>query len=150
MSFKTKVKQIGALQNSWEPGIQALSPTDRGRVDSSKVKLLGSVALDDALQNSLPNAARWDYLVVTLRSKTETAHWIEVHPASGHSTIGHIEAKLSWLQYWIRQNDLDGNPKRFIWIATGKSSFNSLHPKIKALARKGVQFSGRHHTLRNL
>lgn len=148
MSFVADVKATSHLQGAFRKGLKAVATIDRERMTvGSRGALLGSVNLDAALQEPQPDAPRWDYLVGQKNGGTECAHWIEVHPASSTANIGEVEAKLVWLAAWMRTTPLAAYPRKIVWIASGKSAFNSRHPKIRALAGRGLSFAGSHLTL---
>jgi hypothetical protein len=58
------------------------------------------VNVDEALKPVQPNATRWDYGVGFRRGATETAVWVEIHPASSTS-IADMLKKLVWLKNWL-------------------------------------------------
>lgn len=150
MSFSADVKATPHLEDAFCKGLGALSATDKVHLTAgASNKLLGSVDIDTALQPTQPNAARWDYVVGQKQGNQEHLHWIEVHPASGTGNIGEMEAKLRWLAAWMRTTPLASYPKQIVWIASGKSAFNSRHPGLRALASRGLRFAGGHLTLAN-
>jgi hypothetical protein len=148
MTFKKSVKQIADIADRYCPGLQALRGVDKARViiDASG-NLYGSVDVDEALKAKLPNDARWDYVIARKRlGGDEHLHWIEVHPASSTKNIDEIEKKLDWLKGWL---NTVGKPSKayrgeWIWIASGKSTFNQNSPQLKRLAAMGVMFKGGH------
>ena len=97
-----------------------------------------------AQPSAMPNAARWDYLVGRSQSKMQMVHWIEIHPAGGDNNIRELETKLAWLAGWLRGTPLAAYQRDIVWIASGKSAFNSRAPGIRALAAKGCRFVGGH------
>lgn len=144
MSFKLAV--CDALgEDSLHKGLSALKSGDTRHVSCARPRdLAGSADVDSALRATLPDAHRWDYVVGVKAGKSTVAHWIEVHPASGQANISEVERKLEWLAGWLRGKTLAQYPKDIVWIASGKSSFNSRTPRIKALAAKGCRFVGGH------
>lgn len=148
MSFSADVKATLHLGGALCKGLGALSATDRARISvGASIKLAGSVNVDAALKTSQPNAARWDYVVGQKQSNKECLHWIEVHPASGTGNIGEMDAKLKWLAVWMRTTPLASYPRQIVWIASGKSAFNSRHPALRSLANRGLRFAGGHLAL---
>lgn len=148
MSFSADVKATPHLEGALCKGLGALSTIHRVRVTvGASPRLLGSVNVDAALQASQPNAARWDYVVGQKQGNKERLHWIEVHPASGTGNIGEMEAKLNWLAAWMRTTPLASYPRQIVWIASGKSAFNSRHPLLRNLAIRGLRFAGSHLAL---
>ncbi len=147
MTFKTDV--VDALgDGTFHKGLGALKQVDAGHVFCARPReLSGSADVDAALEATLPNAHRWDYVVGRSAGKVVTAHWIEVHPASSTKNIAEVERKLAWLAGWLHGNPLGKYPKDVVWVASGKSTYNTRSPAIKALAAKGCRFVGGHLTL---
>ena len=147
MSFKADV--VEALgDGTFHKGLGALKPVDAGHVSCARPReLVGSAEVDAALAATLPNAHRWDYVVGKTAGNVITAHWIEVHPASSTKNIAEVERKLAWLSRWLHGNPLGAYPKAVVWVASGKSTYNTRSPAIKALAAKGCRFVGGHLTL---
>jgi hypothetical protein len=150
MSFSSSVKATPHLEHSLKKGLGALTAADSAHITvGAAVKLLGSINLDASLREAQPNDARWDYLVGQKAGSREQLHWIEIHPASGTGNIGEMEAKLRWLAAWMRTTPLASYPKQIVWIASGKSAFNSRNPGLRALASRGLRFVGGHLKLAN-
>ncbi|MDP2066921.1 MAG: hypothetical protein U1E02_00445 [Hydrogenophaga sp.] len=147
MSFKADV--VHALgKGTFHKGLGALKQVDADRVSSARPRgLSGSADVDAALAGTLPNAHRWDYVVGKSVGKSVTAHWIEVHPASSTKNIPEVERKLAWLSGWLQGNPLSKYPKDVVWVASGKCTYNTRSPAIKALAAKGCRFVGGHLVL---
>lgn len=149
MSFAADVAATPNLGGTLCKGLGALEATDKTHITvGPSVKLTGSVNVDLALKPSQPNAARWDYVVGQKRGKAEHLHWIEVHPASGGGNIGEMQAKLNWLKSWMDPALLGAYPRQVVWIASGRSAFNSRSPEIRKLASQGLIFVGNHLTLK--
>ncbi len=147
MSFKADVIHTLGV-GTFHKGLGALKPVDAGHVSSVHPReLAGSADVDTALVATLPNAHRWDYVVGKSSGKFVTAHWIEVHPASSTKNIAEVERKLAWLSGWLHGNPLGQYPKDVVWVASGKSTYNTRSPAIKALAAKGCRFVGGHLSL---
>lgn len=147
MSFKANVVQALG-KGTFHKGLGALKPVDAGHISTVRPRdLAGSADVDTALAASLPNAHRWDYVVGKSAGTFVTAHWIEVHPTSSTKNIAEVERKLAWLSWWLQNNPLGRYPKDVVWIASGKSTYNTRSPAIKALAAKGCRFVGGHLAL---
>ncbi|GAA4421894.1 hypothetical protein [Acidovorax lacteus] len=147
MSFKADV--VGALgEGTFNKGLGALKQVDAVHVSSARPReLVGSADVDTALAATLPNAHRWDYVVGKSAGGSVTAHWIEVHPASSTKNIAEVERKLAWLAQWLQGNPLGKYPKDVVWVASGRSTYNTRSPAVKALAAKGCRFVGGHLAL---
>lgn len=147
MSFKADV--VDALgDDTFHKGLGALKQVDSDHVSCARPRdLSGSADVDAALAATLPNAHRWDYVVGKTAGNVITAYWIEVHPASSTKNIAEVEQKLAWLSGWLHGNPLGQYPKDVVWVASGKSNYNTRSPAIKALAAKGCRFVGGHLTL---
>lgn len=144
MSFKADV--VEALgDGTFCRGLGALNQVDSTRVSSASPRaLVGSANVDAALAPTLHNAHRWDYVVGKSEGNIVTALWIEVHPASSTKNISEVNRKLVWLSGWLRGNPLGQYRKDVVWVASGKSTYNTRSPAIKALAAKGCRFVGGH------
>jgi membrane protein YqaA with SNARE-associated domain len=144
MSFKAAVVDVLG-DGAFHKGLGALKPGDADHVSSARPReLSGSADVDTALVATLSNAHRWDYVVGKTAGNVITAHWIEVHPASSTKNIAEVERKLAWLSGWLHGNPLGHYPKDVVWVASGKSTYNTRSPAIKALAGKGCRFVGGH------
>jgi hypothetical protein len=144
MSFKTDVTQVlGA--GAFRKGFGALRQTDVAHVSAQRPRdITGSADVDASLAGSMPNAARWDYVVGRTQGNVLHTHWIELHPASAGKNVHEVEKKLAWLMTWLQANPLAAYSRDVVWIASGKSAFNARSPGIKALASKGCRFVGGH------
>lgn len=151
MKFRQDVESVEGLKGQFRSGLQALKAADRARLTVEKpANLAGSIDIDSAMKSCYPNDSRWDYAVGYKRNAKEVMlYWIEVHPASGGQAITEINRKFDWLARWVATTRLRRYPGKHHWIASGKSSFTALHPKIKALAQRGVLFSGAHLRIAN-
>ena len=147
MSFRADV--VTALgDGTFHKGLGALKAADAGHISSTRPReLAGSADVDAALAVALPNAHRWDYVVGKSVGKSVHAHWIEMHPASSTKNIAEVERKLAWLSGWLRGTPLGVYRKDIVWLASGKSTYNTRSPAIKALAAKGCRFVGGHLSL---
>ncbi len=144
MSFRADVANaLGG--GAFHKGLGALKAVDADHISSTRPReLVGSADVDTALAATFPHAHRWDYVVATSAGKTVTAHWIEVHPASSTKNIAEVGRKLAWLAGWLQGNPLGQYAKDVVWVASGKSTYNTRSPAIKALAAKGCRFVGGH------
>ncbi len=117
MSFLNAVRNIPAIIPCVKVGLQAMGTNSRHVHPSDSRKCEGSVDIDTCLENSDPNACRWDYVL----GYNGQAYFVEVHPASGHIT--EIIAKCEWLRSWLKT---EGAPLAaihgdsvFHWLSTG-------------------------------
>ncbi len=146
MSFQEAVEATPGVAGAYRPGLRALRAMDRDKVSADNPRnLAGSVDLDGALQAGMPDDPRWDYGVGANSAGEEKVFWVEVHPA----TEGEIEAvlaKLMWLKQWLQDSAvaLDGFPREFVWISSGRTAITQRSPKLKRLALAGGVFKGGH------
>ena len=129
-------------------GLGALRHADKLHVSKKKTsKLLGSVDIEKALKPTQPQAHTWDYLVGVQEGNVTRIHWIEIHPASSTGNIAEVTAKMSWLINWMEATPLAQYPRSVVWVASGKSVFNSRSPGLRKLASRGLKFAGSHLVL---
>ena len=153
MTFKEAVKGTRDIDRAWQPGLQALSRADGGHVRvASPRRLRGSVNIDESLKDQYSQAPRWDYAVghQPANGRGEMIYWIEIHPASEHG-VTEVLDKLKWLLQWLRDSAplLREMPPAFIWVSSGKTSFNARSPQARKLAQNRVRNVGRSFTIRD-
>lgn len=145
MSFRDAVAQTQHLgAGAAQAGLQALDAPDRVRIACAKPRRLrGSVNVDRSLQPHRPNDNRWDYAICYERD-AEEIFWVEVHPASD-GDVAVVQRKFEWLRAWLSADGrpLDGFPRQFIWVSSGKTTFTQGSPAIRKLALKGLRAVGR-------
>jgi hypothetical protein len=142
------VKAIPALADAYRSGVPALRQADRSRIVCANTRRLkGSVDVDAALVDALPNDPRWDYGIGHYNGRTEEAVWVEVHPASSDH-VSHVTRKAQWLRQWLTQNaapllgmtrEADG----YVWLSAGTVSIQRGSRQARALAMAGVSFPRR-------
>lgn len=146
MSFRQDLQVVAGLEDAYQPGLKALRSRDREKITDPKPRnLTGSADIDTALCERYPDSPRWDYVAAsTTQNRSEFLHWIEVHPADGEGTIGEVQTKLAWLKEWLFADGkpLNNYPRRFVWIASGRSAFQQNSPQLKKLASQGLVFAG--------
>lgn len=144
--FQAAARATPSLARHVRAGLQALRPVDAAKVSAKRtLGFTGSVDVDGALAEMLPNDARWDYAIgYASTASGEHILWVEVHPADAGGNAREIEAKHAWLVRWLKSEAPAMNyaPRRFIWIASGKSSYTANDPKLRALRNRGVEFVG--------
>lgn len=143
MSFPEAAHACPHLRGKCKPGLQALPPRDRQRIDCPRPRCLtASLNLDEALEQSLPNDPRWDYGIGFRTHEAHCVCWIEVHPATQSEAV---IKKIDWLKHWLKQNAaaLDALPATFVWLASGAVRVTPASPALKRLAARGVMFRGR-------
>ncbi|MCP4250111.1 MAG: hypothetical protein GY778_23970 [bacterium] len=117
---------------------------------SDNHRLAGSVDVDSALAEALPNAPRWDYAIGYRPSSgtNEVVHWVEVHPATD-GEVRKVEAKLRWLKEWMVENaaELAEMGRRFVWISSGKTRLTPTAPALRRLAQQGCHHVGKVYTV---
>jgi len=145
MTFEDAVTATSGLEHAYRPGLRALRGRDRQRIRcENPTKLAGSVDLDGALADSLPNDPRWDYgIAVRGRGKHDFVNWVEVHPASS-SHIDDVLSKLAWLKQWLDSSapSLDKLPRKYLWLASGRVAIGRGSPQRKRLASQGIRLVG--------
>jgi len=140
--FCEAVAEITGLNaEDCQPGLQALSPTDRQRVICQDARLLdGSLCLDRALAQSDPQAARWDYGIGLRKGRHTLAIWMEVHPARSGSDVQSMLAKVHWLKTRLgespRLQSMTQGP--FRWIASGKVKIPRTGSWARQLNKNGI------------
>lgn len=115
--FAAAIAATPSIQNTHQPGLQALQKADRDRI-LDKPLATGSLALDEALVKADPDGNRWDYGIglPPLHGRGESVVWLEVHhAASGEADT--VIKKLEWLKIWLREQAprLDALPRKFVW-----------------------------------
>jgi hypothetical protein len=144
VTFKEAVESTAETTDAWQPGLQALTRSDRQRVEvNNSRRLTGSVCLDTALQEDYPSDPRWDY-GIGYKNNVESVYWVEIHPAN-EGAVETVLSKLAWLKKWLKEraNDLDSLQKQFVWISSGKTSFTQSSPQAKRCASQGIKVAGR-------
>jgi len=145
MSFRNEVRAVPSLAAAFRDGLQALRAADRGRVVCANTRRLkGSVDIDAALVDALPNDPRWDYGIGHYNGRMEEVVWVEVHPASSDH-ISHVTRKAQWLRSWLRANarallDLTRENDGYVWLSAGPVSIQRGSRQARELALAGVSF----------
>ena len=141
------------VREGYRAGLQALTERDRNRLSCQNPrKISGSLNLDAALAQTYPNADRWDYGIGIKKTvSTDKAIWIEVHPGDVNQVSKIIE-KLIWLKNWLRNNGRDllaltEGDYPYVWIASGRVSFQKNSPQARRLASEGLRFPQRHYVI---
>jgi len=150
MTFKRAIEDTPSISNSYRCGLQALTAGDRARITlANSSGLAGSLNLDEALRKAQPHASRWDYGIGIRQSgrKLENVLWVEIHPASSSHNPAEVKGKLIWLKGWLASEGkrLGALNRSFVWVCSGRATFNSKSPQIRELADMGLVFGGRHH-----
>lgn len=154
MKFEQAVRNCPALADAFQNGLRALKATEKHQVICARPRsLAGSVDVDSALRQQLPNAARWDYAIgIRCVQGKDKVVWIEIHPASSTGEVKSVLAKLNWLRSWLSENapDLRSLPAEFVWVATGTVAFPANSPQRRQLAAAGLQFAGSRYEIRTI
>jgi hypothetical protein len=120
-------------------GKQALAPADRPRISVAAGAAFGcSIDLDAAMSQKLPNAHRWDYLVV-IREAAERCVGVEVHPATA-GEVRRIIAKRDWARQLLEQRCARGRPSAadWHWLASGRVYLRPTDPQFRVLRSSGI------------
>lgn len=153
MRFQDAVANSNDVRDCCQPGLQALIERDRNRLSCQDTRRIsGSLHLDAAVARLYPNAARWDYGISIKKTEAkDEAIWVEVHPADANQIQKMIE-KLTWLKNWLnnRAQDLMNitkNDSPYVWVASGRVSFQKSSPQAKKLALAGIKFPQEHYLI---
>ena len=149
--FRIAAEACSALRSHVRNGLQALRRPDRTRVRAKNSRrLAGSIDVDSALAEALPNAPRWDYGIghQPPSNRDEVVHWVEVHPATD-GEVSKMEAKLEWLKNWMDNNaeELARMDRRFVWVSSGRTHSTPTSPGLRRLAQKGCCHVGSVYTI---
>ncbi len=146
MKFQQAVSSISEISHAYKPGLQGLKEIDRNRLKCNEPRRLsGSVNLEESLHDISPNDPIWDYGIGWSKNQTDDyAIWIEVHPASSSHVRG-IIAKVTWLKRWLNTNganllNMTRPEDGYVWIASGRVSFQRSSRQARQLAQAGVSF----------
>ena len=146
MTFRQAVGQTPRLKGTWKAGLGALRAEDKPHIKPEDPKRLrGSVDVDTALQQSEPNAHRWDFAIAYQHTNrtNEFIYWVETHTGSDNQ-ISTVLDKLAWLKKWFRAGGrtLAKFAREIVWVASGPTTFTKGATQVKILATKGVRYSG--------
>lgn len=150
MSFKGDVVKIRSLNGRFYPGLRALRKNAEYIVlkDECSHRLMGSIDLDTAYEDSDPDGARWDYGVGIQSGTSDAIDWIEIHPAST-SEIDKVLKKLAWLKNWFNEDgkSLKRYTRHYIWISSGKTRLLPTAQKKKSMAQQGLMHKGNRYLM---
>ncbi len=145
MKFAQAVHNTPALADAFQRGLQALR-RDAQYIHCDTPRILaGSVNVEAALQNTAPDAPRWDYAVgIECDRNRDAVIWIEIHPASSTGEVRNVLNKLCWLKGWAAEAapDIMRLTREYVWVATGSVAFSNNSPQRRLLAAKGLRFTG--------
>lgn len=133
------------LKGYFSNGFNALTSADKRHVKVPNTSLInGSLALDNAAKQDVPDNYRWDYAI----DYNGNVYFLEIHPAST-SEISTMINKVDGLQQWLKTIDADlmalpPVDRKFYWVSSGKTDLrimpNSRHAK--QLAAKKIKHVG--------
>jgi hypothetical protein len=150
MGFADAVKKTPEGAVAYRKGLQALRKSDKAKISCENAQgLTGSVNLEDAIRDSRPNENIWDYAIgFRPKNSPEKVYWLEIHPAFPKN-VKEVVDKLVWLKKWLQNAPaLNGLPKEFVWVASGKTSLLSNSPERRRIAKAGIRFDGRQLVLK--
>ena len=142
MTFQQAVVQTTDLgASAFRYGLQALG-NDSSKVQFASTRsLVGSVALDNALQARYPNDPRWDYGIGLKKSARQSAVWIEVHPASTSEVTAGLN-NLGWLKNWLTTRAPALHTltavRSYFWVATSGVHIRHGSPQARRLQVAGL------------
>ncbi len=111
------------LRNYYSSGLGAVIAPDRRHIKVPDTFLIkGSLALDSAAKQDMPDSNRWDYAI----DYNGEVFFIEIHPAST-SEIPTVINKVNGLRQWLAtiNADLLSLPpvnRKFYWVSSGKTA----------------------------
>jgi hypothetical protein len=150
MRFEAAVANSDDMKEYYRVGLQALLERDRNRLSCRDTrKIRGSLNLDAAVSKLYPGQPSWDYGIgIKKTESTDKAIWVEVHPADANQVQKMID-KLTWLKNWLnnRARDLMGiteGDSPYIWVSSGRVSFQQTSPQARRLALAGITFPREH------
>jgi hypothetical protein len=153
MRFRVAVANTNDVRDCYQPGLQALIERDRNRLSCEEPrKISGSLNLDAAVAQLYPDAARWDYGIGIKRTETrDEAIWVEVHSADANQ-VPKMIGKITWLKNWLNDRApnlmvITRNDSPYIWVASGRVSFQKNSPQAKKLALAGIKFPQEHYRI---
>jgi len=151
MRFRDAVANSNDVRDCYRVGLQALTEGDRNRLSCQDTRRIsGSLNLDAGVAQLYRNAARWDYGIGIKKTESaDRAIWVEVHPADAHQVQRIIE-KLTWLRGWLRNSApnlmaITQGDSPYIWVASGRVSFQQASPQARKLSLAGIAFPRRHY-----
>ena len=154
MRFQEAVANTNDVRDYYRPGFQALIEKDRNRLSCEDPrKISGSLHLDVAVAQLYPNAARWDYGIGIKKTEAkDEAIWVEVHPADANQVPRMID-KLAWLKNWLNDSAqnlmlITKNDSPYVWVASGRVSFQRASPQAKRLALAGITFPREYYIIK--
>lgn len=144
-SFEEAVRGTQSIAHAFRNGLQAIRSKERKKMICRDARALaGSVNGDDALKETRPNDARWDYGIgIRKANDKDRVAWVEVHPASS-SHVQDVIDKLDWLRCWLKSDALllEKLPPTFVWVASGKVALTPNSPQRRRLSQVGIHFAG--------
>lgn len=139
MSFKEAIKNTPLLEKAFKNGLQALGSNSSKVKPTDTKKCEGSVDIDTAVKSIYPNASRWDYAL----GYDGTTHFIEVHTAKTDE-VKPVLNKYQWMKDFLNTDapELNKEPKRFHWIASGGNRILKGSVQARKLAQSGINMVG--------
>lgn len=139
--LRRALRRDGLLAPHVHPGKQALTSVAQTAVRESKVRIADSLDLDGATKPLHPDKHRWDYLLGTNHSERPILA-VEVHPARSSEVDVLIKKKRNAETVLASELTADHRVRRWLWLASGRSSFTSTGPEARRLAAAGIRFVG--------
>ena len=136
MSFQDAIANTPELKDAFKRGLKALGSHSSKVKPGDTKKCEGSVDIDRAVKSKYPNDSRWDYAI----GYDGQTHFIEVHPADT-SEVQSVLNKLQWLKKFLMEAapQLNQEPKRFHWIASGGNRILPNSSQARKLAKSGIK-----------
>jgi hypothetical protein len=140
-ALRRALKRDGILAPHVHPGKQALTPTDRAAILESRFRVEDSLNLDGATKTAHPDEHRWDYVLGTSHPERPILA-VEVHPARNGEVDVLIQKKRAAETMLASELTAKHRVRRWLWIASGRSSFTGTGPEARRLAAAGIRFVG--------
>ena len=141
MKFSVAVQDTPELARHLHSDLDALDRAHLSRiVVSPQKRLCGSVNIDDALRQSLPNAHRWDYAIgYRVTNKVDRTFYAEFHRAEP-GEVPNVSRKKDWLDEWIKGNAMARLEDRvFAWVSAGPIRFPPNSPVRRVISSRGLR-----------
>lgn len=129
-------EDIGSLEEFIEEGLTAIPQADQNKLNLEGLLVECSANIDEGLEESEPNANRWDYFICVRKKRRHIPIYVEVHAVSADE-LPKLLKKLTWLREKIKDQEWpieDGVP----FFVAGSNSLLVNSPQYRQLAENRV------------